>query len=105
MFGSHIQGQPIDLYVYNADSADLVFGRANLKDGYPRELAHHIGIVRRYLNLRGGSAEKRFNEGAMDIAIGHSKKEVYFSISRLVSKIWFSLKNWNGSRISGHFKI
>lgn len=78
LFDSRIQEEPIDLYVYNADTGDLVFGRANLKGGYPRELAHHIGIVRRYLNLQSGSAEKQFSQGSMDIAIGRSKKEVYF---------------------------
>ena len=58
LFESRIQGQPIDLYVYNADSGDLVFGRANLKNRYPRELAHH--------------------KGSLDIAVDHAQKEVYF---------------------------
>ncbi len=78
LFESTIQGTPIDLYVYNADSGDMVFGRADLRHQYPRELAHHIGLVRHYLHLRPGLAEKRFAQGALDIAVDHKQKEVYF---------------------------
>jgi hypothetical protein len=78
LFMARIQGQPIDLYVYNADSALLVFGRANLEGGYPRDLAHHIGLVRRYLKFQSTSQENKFSQGSLDIAVDHDKKEVYF---------------------------
>lgn len=78
LFDSFIEGKPIDLYVYNADTGDLLFGRANLYGGYSRDLAHHIGLVRRYLRLAPGRQEEQFSQGSLDIAIDHSKREVYF---------------------------
>jgi len=78
LFNSLIQGKPIDLYVYNADTGDLVFGRASLQGRYPRELAHHIGLVRRYIKLSGRPAEEKFSQGSLDVAVGHDKKEIYF---------------------------
>jgi len=58
----------MDLYVYNADTSDLVFGRANLSGGYSRGLAHHIGLVDQYLALKTEFARERFSQGSMDIA-------------------------------------
>lgn len=78
LFNSKIRGKPIDLYVYNADLGQLLFGRANLQGGYSRDLAHHVGLVRRYLKIRSGTAEEKFSQGSLDIAIDHLKKEVYF---------------------------
>jgi len=77
LFSTRIEGKPIDLFVYNADTGDLLFGRANLQGGYPRELAHHVGLVRRYLKLTPKQEEK-FSQGSLDIAVDHSRKEVYF---------------------------
>jgi hypothetical protein len=78
LFESEIRGKPIDLYVYNADTAQMVFGRANLEGGYPRELAHHIGLISQYLHISGGTAAQKFSQGSLDIALDHEKKEIYF---------------------------
>jgi hypothetical protein len=78
LFASKIKRHPIDLYVYNVDTADLVFGRANLAEGYPRELAHHVGLAQRYLKIPPGPREEKFNQGSLDIAIDHEKREVNF---------------------------
>ncbi|SRR5258708_7759557 len=78
LFFGKIKSKPINLYVYNADTSDLVFGRASLQGGYPRELAHHIGLVRRYLKITPGPAEEKFGEGSLDIAVDHRLLKVYF---------------------------
>jgi len=78
LFDSRIQQKLIDLYVYNADTGDLVFGRADLASAYPREIAHHIGLVEKYLGLVGGRAAEKFSQGSLDIAVDHTKKLVYF---------------------------